>query len=202
MISIGLYDNLTLRLDSYVNLLKTYKNTEVVFKAATPAQLINNLELTIPDVLILLTSKPDINFKKTLASIEHYKLQTIAITTEISKWLIPNLKALNIMGYLVMSTNSSNLEDAIFNVSKGEFYCCNVVSASILSISTNSSIAFTTREREIIKLLIDDKSTKEIADKLCVSTHTISSYRKIILNKFEVKSTTGMVKKAIDAGLV
>ena len=201
MITIGLYDNLTLRLDSYANLIKTFTNTEVVFRVSTLTQLLNSVEELKPDVLVLLSSKPDLNFKKVVNSIKGLGQKTIVITTEISKSLIPNMKSMSILGYIVMGTKPSSLEDAIVSVSKGEFYCCKEVSAAILDINSNSFVEFSKREREIIKLLIDDKSTKEIASSLCLSLHTISSHRKMILKKFQVNSTTGMVKKAIDAGL-
>lgn len=201
MITIGLYDRLSLRLDSYFNLLNSYENTEVIFKTSSLTQLINRLELSVPDVMILLSSKPDQNFKKVAISIKNIGLNTIAITTDVSKWLIPNMKCLNILGYVVMGTRASNLEDAIHCVSQGTAYCCNEVGSELLGMANNSTIEFSEREREIIKLLIDDKSSKEIASALCLSQHTISSHRKMILRKFDVHSTTGMVKKAIDAGL-
>lgn len=201
MITIGIYDNLTLRLDSYANLIKSLTNTDILFKASSPAQLVSYLKHLNPDVFVLLSSKPDHNFKKVIASIKSLGQKTIVITTEVSKWLIPNLRNMKISGYLVMSTKLSSLEDAIISVSKGEFYCCKEISAAILDINSYPSVEFSRREREIIKLLIDDRSTKEIAGALSLSLHTISSHRKKILQKFEVNSTTGMVKKAIDAGL-
>lgn len=202
MISIGIYDNLTLRLDSYATLINSLTNTSILFAVSTQSQLVSNLKHLTPDVFVLLTTKPDNNFKKVMGSIKSLGQKTIVITTEVSKWLIPNLKSLKIAGYIVMGTRSSSLEDAIISVSRGEFYCCKEVSAVILDINSNSFVEFSNREREIIKLLADDKSTKEIAYSLSVSPHTVSSHRKKILEKFEVNSTTGMVKKAIDAGLV
>jgi DNA-binding CsgD family transcriptional regulator len=57
------------------------------------------------------------------------------------------------------------------------------------------------REREVIKLLIAGQSSKEIADSLCLSIHTISSHRKSVIKKLGVQGTTGMVAKALDLGL-
>lgn len=202
MTTIGLFDSLPLRLESYEKLIKSFEGTSVLFKASSLSQLLSKLNYSKPSVLIILSSKADENFKNVALSISKFRLRTIAITPQASKWLIPNMKSLNIMGYVAMSTGRTTLIDAILSVSGGNLYCCNEVSSILLGMSNNiPAEEFSPREKEIIKLLIDDKSSKEIAATLCLSQHTISSHRKAILRKFQVNSTTGMVKKAIDAGL-
>lgn len=62
--------------------------------------------------------------------------------------------------------------------------------------------SLTKREKEILKLICDGKLTREIADQLFISLHTIETHRRNILSKMEVKNTAHMVKVAISEGLV
>lgn len=62
--------------------------------------------------------------------------------------------------------------------------------------------SLTKREKEILKLICDGKLTREIADQLFISLHTIETHRRNILNKMEVKNTAHMVKVAVSNGLV
>lgn len=67
---------------------------------------------------------------------------------------------------------------------------------------TQSYDLFTKREREILKLIVESKSSKRIAESLSVSLHTVNAHRKNILLKAEVKTPLDLVKKAINEGWV
>lgn len=61
---------------------------------------------------------------------------------------------------------------------------------------------FTLKERQILKLIVENKSTKEIADRLFISLHTVNAHRKNILKKANVKTPVGLVCKAIREGWI
>ncbi len=201
MITIGIYDQLDLRLSTYTQLLNSVDFVTIQFSTDKEKVLLDQLRNQPTDILILLSTKTDPAFKEIALKCLKLNCKTIAITTEISRWLISNMQTLGIRGYLVMGTKASNLMDAIQDVHQGKYYCCREVSSAMLSMKNETAETFSLREKEIIRLLIDDKSSKEIAQELHLSQHTISSHRKSILRKFKVHSTTGMVKKAIDLGI-
>ncbi len=199
-IKIGLYDRLKLRLDSYDKLIGSFDASSVVFKASKEAKLIHYVKSVKLDVLVLLSTSIDQEFREILDKVKRYGVNVIVVTTKLSKWLIPNLNNLGIRGYVVMEARPSSLEEAIYHVRNNQFYCCSEVSSALLGMSTGLQLDVSDREREIIKLIINDKSSKQIAEELCLSHHTISSHRKSILKKFNSKTTAGMVKKAIEMG--
>lgn len=67
---------------------------------------------------------------------------------------------------------------------------------------SNDLYCLTKREREILKLICDGKLTREIADELFISLHTIETHRRNILSKMEVKNTAHMVRVAVSEGLI
>lgn len=75
-------------------------------------------------------------------------------------------------------------------------------SNSELNDFSNDLYCLTKREREILKLICDGKLTREIADELFISLHTIETHRRNILSKMEVKNTAHMVRVAVSEGLV
>lgn len=69
-------------------------------------------------------------------------------------------------------------------------------------VFTKSYDLFTKREREILKCIVEGKSTKNMADELCISLHTVSTHRKNILHKADVKNPIDLVAKAINEGWI
>ncbi len=62
--------------------------------------------------------------------------------------------------------------------------------------------AITNREKEVLRLIAAEYTTKEIAHELFLSTHTVVSHRKNILHKMEVRNVAGMVRKGFERGLL
>ena len=66
----------------------------------------------------------------------------------------------------------------------------------------SESERWTTREKEILKLIVEGKSSKEIADLLCISVRTVEHHRANIMNKLNMRKTAELVKYAIEKGYV
>lgn len=60
----------------------------------------------------------------------------------------------------------------------------------------------TDREKEVLKLIAYEHTSKEIADKLYISTHTVFSHRKSLMIKLEVKNTAGLIRKGFEEGIL
>jgi len=68
--------------------------------------------------------------------------------------------------------------------------------------STDILPELTQREREVLRLIVSEHTTQEIADKLCISFRTVENHRYSLLQKLDVKNTAGLVRMAITLGLV
>lgn len=205
MISIALYDheNFKLRADALENFINSYDTLKVVYRSDSFDSIVSFSNTSLPDILLITTTRLEETIKKQVfLAIKNLKNQVriVLLTNKVSSWIIPNMKKLGIQGYFVMATRSVNLVEGLEQVKCGNMYCCSVVSSVMLKMYTDTALEFSERERAIIKLLVADNSSKEIAEILCVSVHTVVSHRKSILKKFHVKSTAGIVRRAIESG--
>jgi len=116
-------------------------------------------------------------------------------------------------GYLLKKVSKEELEQAIREVHKGDLYYNQEVLKAILTEESKKRNAvvvqpekllsrLTKRETEIVKLLVQEFSSQEIASLLHISTGTVETHRHNILRKLDVKSTIGVVKFALKAGIV
>lgn len=114
-----------------------------------------------------------------------------------------------VQGYLTRQCDEDEIIQAIFSVASGaQFFCNKVMNVMVENTASPNSIGDCTpstlseREAEIICHVAKGFTTKEIADKLCLSSHTVSTHRKNILKKLEVKTVSEVIKYAINSGLV
>jgi DNA-binding NarL/FixJ family response regulator len=126
---------------------------------------------------------------------------------------VRQLTSFGVEGYLLKNTDRAELINAIRAVAEGKSFFSQAIKEAIVNdtllkqTSHNGQHvpgleALSKREIEIVKLLAKDLSTAEIADQLCLSTHTIETHRKNILSKLGVRSAVGVVRFAIEHNLV
>jgi DNA-binding NarL/FixJ family response regulator len=122
-------------------------------------------------------------------------------------------------GYILKDCTPDELTDSIQLVAKGQTYFSPQVTEVVLrrhmrgatnrsdqhftegGSRFNSPIDLTTREREILRLVSQEMTTPEIADKLCLSPRTVENHRYRLMSKLKVKNALGLVKYAVQYGL-
>ncbi|TAF77487.1 MAG: DNA-binding response regulator [Bacteroidetes bacterium] len=111
-------------------------------------------------------------------------------------------------GYLVKNTDINEILLAIKNVLNGKMYFSKEIEEALeydlvdTSNINSTELFITPREREILMLIIKEYNSKQIADKLCISENTVESHRKNIMRKTNTKTSIGLVRYAIERGLV
>jgi len=118
--------------------------------------------------------------------------------------------SVGVEGYLLKEDTESELFSAIETIRSGKTY----VSASFATDMTDDLVQYylgerkpavellTTREREVLKLIAEGKSSKEIAALLFISVYTVNNHRANIIKKLKLKRTADLVRYAIDKGYV
>jgi DNA-binding NarL/FixJ family response regulator len=105
-----------------------------------------------------------------------------------------------IHNHILAQCDEQEVEEALIATASRKHFLCGKV-AEILhgkqGISNCNGVVLTEREREIIAMIAEGLSNKEIADKLFLSTHTVNTHRKNIMNKLEVNNTAGLVMYAV-----
>jgi DNA-binding NarL/FixJ family response regulator len=108
------------------------------------------------------------------------------------------------LGYLLKDVSPEILLKAIETVHNGEQFLKEEFKTQLLnSLSGNeSNHLITRREKEILKLIVEENTNQDIAGKLFLSLRTVENHRNNLLQKLQVKNTAGLVKIAIQEGLI
>jgi len=122
----------------------------------------------------------------------------LAITDELPRATVSNALKNGVDSYLLSDCEKPEIMEAIRDTIAGkQFYCGMVI--DILAEEKDdekngcSGISLSEREIEVIRLISDGSTNKEIADQLFLSTHTVNTHRKNIMNKLGIKNTAGIV---------
>jgi len=122
--------------------------------------------------------------------------------------MIKSLVEIGADGYLLKNSNKEELLDAIYKVARDEKYFSSEVTLSLLnpeitqSDSSKHKIDFTRRELDVLKLLVDGYTNKQIGEKLFISHRTVDTHRTNIMKKVGVNNVAGLISFAIKTRLV
>ena len=129
-------------------------------------------------------------------------MKVIALTSHSDSVTIKSSVNAGFDGYLLKIDGREDIEKALKAVTNNEKYFSLKTQQTFFEMSTSKNkIELTEREKEVLQLIVQEKTTKEIAEQLCISEKTVETHRASIMQKLEVKNIAGMVKKAIMQGL-
>lgn len=200
-----LADDHFLVLEGLEVLLSTYEFVEKTERVLNFVQLKDTLTEENFDVLLL-----DIHFGKDdgreiIGEIKQMApdMKIIALTSHADSVTITSSVNAGFDGYLLKIDGRDEIEKALKAVTNDEKYFSPKTQQVFFEMNASkNNVELTEREKEILQLIVQEKTTKEIADQLCLSEKTIETHRASLMQKLEVKNIAGMVKKAIMQGLV
>jgi DNA-binding NarL/FixJ family response regulator len=148
-----------------------------------------------------------------IALLENPELKVLAITTYYSQSSVLKAIESGITGYILKDCGKEEVIDAIKATGNGTNFFCGKIIESIVKENTSyidvnkvasccEPVNLSNREIEIVKMIAEGFTNKEIADKLFLSSHTIITHRKNIMAKIGVKNTAGIVVFAVKESLV
>lgn len=183
---------------------------EVIAETGDGDEALRMIEKLRPDLVLLDITMPTINGFEVLEQItkQYPKTRVIILTVhEGTEYAMRALRA-GAAGYLPKSAASTELEDAISAVAQGGTYLSHEISQRTVfeyaKARTPQDLlaSLTTRQREILKLIAEGQSTKEIASKLNISVKTVESHRAKLAEKLGIHDVAGLVRFAIRIGLI
>ncbi|MEO6303226.1 MAG: response regulator transcription factor [Bacteroidia bacterium] len=186
---------------------------EVEAGANNGIQLIELLEKKLVDVVLLDINMPEMNgFEAAKIIVKRFPgVRIIALSMFLEKEYIEELIRIGVSGYILKNTRMQELEKAIVSVAGGVKYFSNDVGLKLLNAQTNNEYAenllndqqyrLTDREIEVLKLIVQENTTPEIAEKLFISVYTVETHRKNLIKKLKVKNIAGLVKYAVQNGI-
>ena len=194
--------------DGLRSLLKKQQEIELAGEAENGKDLIDQVSKLKPDVVITDIKMPKMDgIEATRILTEKYPhIGVIALSMFDEENLIVDMLEAGAKGYLLKNAAKYEILDAIKTVfNQGTYYCHHTSSKLAQMIAQSKfnphkkvkSPHFTDKEIEVIKMVCQGLSSKEIADSLHLSTRTIEGYREKIEEKMKVKNTVGIVVYAI-----
>lgn len=168
----------------------------------------------IPDIVLLDIEMEPISGTE-LAKIIHQQypnLKILMLSTYFNASFVQELLESGVAGYLLKNTGFNELKSAIKKIVEGGFAFSPEVMELIINVFKNTPSEkfskqnefgqLTDREIELIKLIGEEMTMKEIAERLFISEHTVKTHRKNIMAKMDVKNTAGLIKKAFILGFI
>jgi DNA-binding NarL/FixJ family response regulator len=180
-----------------------------VFSVTNPNMAYGILKTQKIDIVISDIEMPEmsgINFVKMLkenASKLVNEPKVIILTSYRKVSLFRKLLTIGIDAFLSKNVSHIELLGVIRKVADGEKYYEAAIYNEYLELSKNSEILdFTPRELDVLKLIMDEKTTAEIAEELNISIHTVEGHRKNLLQKTNSKNVVGLIKYTLVKNLI
>jgi len=206
MIRLAITDDQVIILNGLQKILADVKNIRITGIYNNGDELLEGIAKEQPDVLLLDIQMPGKSGIELAAIItKQYKnIKIIALTNIDVVTQIKKILQQGVMGYLLKDASPETIINAIETVYGGEQYIQEQLRQQLLnSLSAgNAKQIVTRREKEILQLIVDEFTNQEIAEKLFLSLRTVENHRNNLLQKLDVKNTAGLVKVAIQEGLV
>lgn len=184
---------------------------EVVGECDSADEVVAMAKTLNPDVILMdidLDQSSGIDATRQI-KIQHPHMHILALTLHHEEsFILPMIKA-GANGYLLKNSEPEELIDAVRTVNRGNSYYSKRVSDTLMqslmrekNSAGSSDFGLTPRELEVLKMIAQEHSNGEIADKLFISIRTVDTHRRNLLEKLNVKNTAGLVKFAIEKGLI
>lgn len=189
-------------------ILSAQPDMEIVGEAGNGREAVEQAEQLRPDIVVMDVAMPELNgieaTRRLAASIPHTRV--VALSMHKDSVYVREVLRAGARGYLLKDSGAADLVSAIRAVASGESYLSPAVSNAVLDDYrrhvTNPIDLLTTREREVLQMLAEGKTNKEIAVVLNLSVYTVDAHRGRIMEKLNVHSINELVRFAVRNGLI
>lgn len=184
--------------EGLMNCLSLNEEVVVIGEAGDGVETLEKAKELNPDIILLDISMPKLDGMEVLQIIKKRSpdIKVLILTAHYENEYIQAMKDKGADGYLLKNTTLTELNTAITRISIGKKYFFDIDNSSI----DLSRPELTDREIQILRMLANELSTKEIAEKLNLSSRTVDSHRENIKKKLNVTSMVSLVKAAIKHG--
>jgi len=196
---------------SLQSMLRTDPGFEVTGIASNGEELLKMLEHTKPDVILMDIVMPRMNGIEVTRILDERMpwIRIVCLSMHQHPAYIKEMMKSGVKGFLSKNCTIEELSEAIRLVHSGKPYFCPITSTIILNGFTNDPQAeqnginqLTSREIEIIQMLSEGSTAREIADRLFISEKTVDRHKNNILKKLNVRNTAHLVRYAVESGIL
>ena len=192
------------------HLLERNDRIEVLGECGNAKDMMTQVTDLNPDLVILDYQNSGHFNVEDIRELKHISPNTriMVISSDSNKENIHKVLEYGVLSYLTKECDEDEITSAVIAVSKNQKFFCNKILDILLEKHLPKEeencqpTELTTRELEVVKLIVDGIATPEIADKLNLSPHTVYTHRKNLMKKLKINSTSELVRYAITTGLV
>jgi DNA-binding NarL/FixJ family response regulator len=217
-IKVAVADDHSLFRKGLISLLSYFPTIRIDVEAVNGVDLFSKLKAQreYPDVLLLDVEMPEMDGIEVIRNInkKHFPINVIVLTTHNEETLIMEMVRLGARGFLLKNTDIHEVVKAIETVHGGGMYFNDNVSKTILQSvgkiykpsnqfkKPSYFLHMNAREKDVLRMICAEKSTKEIADDLNISERTVEWHRSNLIERSGSKNIAGLVLYAVRHGLV
>lgn len=193
------------------SLLDAEPDIEVIGEAENGRKTVQMVRELLPDVVVMDVTMPDLNGIEATRQIlaEFPQVKIIALSMHHHEQFVTGMLTAGASGYLLKDCSVEELAAAVRAATRGDVYLSPGVASVVIRgyvrqlKESDKSIPplLTPRQAEVLQLVSEGKTSKEIASRLCVSVKTVDTHRRQIMDKLAVSSIAELTKYAIRAGL-
>ena len=198
--------------DGLKSLIENKKTFELIGEADNGRTTVQLAQKMHPDLVIMDISMPGLNGMEAAIQIQESDpdIKIIALSVHAERQFVAGMLRAGASAYLLKDCAFRELEEAITLVMQNQVYLSPKISGLIINdykdqlIKENRSVfdVLTKREREVLQLLAEGKTIKQIAGDLFISVKTVETHKQNLMNKLSVYNLPDLVKYAISQGIV
>ena len=194
--------------EGFKSLLMKNERFEIVGIAENGKELVELAETLQPDVILSDINMPVLNGIAAIEQIGKMQpdIKCVILTMHEERAYILQALKIGVYGYILKNIERYDLEKAIISIFEGGKYfspiVTNILAESVVRPEQNTVADLTPREIQVLELVAEGHSTKQVADKLGIGTRTVESHRVNMLKKMRVNNTAELVKKAIEMKII
>lgn len=210
-IRIVIVDDHQLICDGLSRIIQEIPEFEVITTYQNPMEALQKIPVWKPDILLVDFEMPGLNGIELIQKLklEIPDLRSILLTMHLDKATVKEALSQGVNAYILKNLDEFELRIALEKVKNNQNYYSAPVTevlnnnSKVIQKNSNSQLeSLSNREREVLRLIAEAFSTKEIAYQLSVEISTIETHRKSLLRKLDVRNVAGLVRIAIQEGLV
>lgn len=193
-------------------IIESEPSLQVIGQVGDGLELLNFMKEVTPDIVLLDISMPNLRGIEAIGEAKKIcpAVKIVILTMHKSKQYLCYALAAGADGYVLKEDSDSELLTAIEQVLNGDTFVSPVLSKEFSRDDVETcrkkknlpSDSLTPRERQVLKMVAEGKTSRDIAELLSISTRTVEHHRANLLKKININNTADLIKYAIDMGYV